>query len=344
MTNNPDTDGNDVVATVLIGRNEGERLVACLRSMTTSAGRIVYVDSGSTDDSVAAARAAGAEVVQLDMSRPFTAARARNAGYAALVASGADYVQFIDGDCRLVAGWIEAGRKALAEDASLGIVTGWRSEIHRDRSIYNALCDFEWRRPAGDIRTCGGDMMVRREAFEAVGGFDDTVIAAEDDDFCVRIRKAGWKIRRLPVEMTRHDAAMVRFGQWWQRAVRSGHGFAQVGALHPDYFVTERRRVLIFGGVLPAIVLVGLLTGAGWLVAAVVGLYALSYVRTVMGLRREGLPLPEALGHAIFLSLSKFPNLQGMLTYWLRRMRRRNMEIIEYKHQPRPLKNIISDV
>ena len=335
MTNSPDTDEYGVVATVLIGRNEGERLVECLKSMTPSAGHIVYVDSGSTDGSVAAAHAAGVEVVPLDMTRPFTAARARNAGYAALAASGAafDCVQFIDGDCRLVPGWIEAGRKALREDASLGIVTGWRSEIHRDRSIYNALCDFEWRRPAGEIRTCGGDMMVRREAFETVGGFDDTVIAAEDYDFCVRIRAAGWKIRRLPVEMTRHDAAMYRFGQWWQRAVRSGHGFAQVGALHPDYFVTERRRVLIFGGVLPAIALIGLLLGAYWLVLAVLALYALSYVRTVMGLRREGLPPREALTHAVFLSLSKFPNLQGMLTYWRRRMNRRDMEIIEYKHQ-----------
>lgn len=335
MTNNPDADEYDVVATVLIGRNEGERLIACLKSVTASAGHIVYVDSGSTDDSVAAARAAGAEVVQLDMSRPFTAARARNAGYATLISLGTefDYVQFIDGDCRLVPGWIEAGRKALAEDPSLGIVTGWRSEIQRDRSIYNALCDFEWRRPAGDIPTCGGDMMVRRKAFEAVDGFDDTVIAAEDDDFCVRIRRAGWTIRRLPIEMTQHDAAMYRFGQWWQRAVRSGHGFAQVGALHPDYFVTERRRVLIFGGVFPVIALVGLLFGAGWLVLGVGALYALSYVRTVVGLRREGLPQREALAHAAFLSLSKFPNLQGMLTYWRRRMRRRDMEIIEYKHQ-----------
>lgn len=335
MTNSPNKNEYGAVATVLIGRNEGERLVACLKSMTPSAGHVVYVDSGSTDDSVAVARAAGAEVVRLDMSRPFTAARARNAGYAALISLGTefDYVQFIDGDCRLVPGWIEAGRKALSEDTSLGIVTGWRSEIHRDLSIYNALCDFEWRRPAGDILTCGGDMMVRREAFEAVDGFDDTVIAAEDDDFCVRIRKAGWIIRRQPVEMTQHDAAMYRFGQWWQRAVRSGHGFAQVGALHPDYFVTERRRVLIFGGVLPAIALIGILSGMNWLVPGVGLLYGLSYVRTVMGLRREGLSPREALMHAVFLSLSKFPNLLGMLTYWRRRIRRRDMEIIEYKHQ-----------
>lgn len=70
------------VAAVAIGRNEGARLVACLESMVGRVDPIIYVDSGSTDNSVAEARARGAEVVELDMSIPFTAARARNAGAA----------------------------------------------------------------------------------------------------------------------------------------------------------------------------------------------------------------------------------------------------------------------
>ena len=35
---------------------------------------------------------------------------------------------------------------------------------------------------------------------------------------------------------THHDAAMLHFAQWWQRAIRSGHGFAQVGDLHARHF------------------------------------------------------------------------------------------------------------
>jgi GT2 family glycosyltransferase len=324
--------GEGMVGVVVVGRNEGERLVQCLESMKGSPLRIVYVDSGSTDGSIAAARAAGAEIVELDMSRPFTAARARNAGHAALKASGPapDYVQFVDGDCRLDPGWIDAARSTLSANADLGIVTGWRSEIFRDRSVYNAMCDFEWHRPAGEILTCGGDMMVRRTAFEAAGGFDDKVIAAEDDEFCVRIRGAGWRIRRLPLPMTRHDAAMLHFSQWWRRAVRTGHAFAQVGDMHPDYFVKERRRAWMFGAILPAVAVAGLV-GSIWVPAAVASLYGLSYVRTAQGLQRDGLPLREAAVHASFLTLSKFPNLQGMLTYWRRRMRGQNMDLIEYK-------------
>jgi glycosyltransferase involved in cell wall biosynthesis len=67
---------------VAIGRNEGERLRRCLISAQGVYDHVVYVDSGSSDDSVALAESFGAVVVVLDTARPFTAARARNAGFA----------------------------------------------------------------------------------------------------------------------------------------------------------------------------------------------------------------------------------------------------------------------
>lgn len=188
------------LAVVLIGRNEGARLEASLASL--EGRRVVYVDSGSTDGSVAVARAAGAEVVTLDPATPFTAARARHEGFEALGETPPDVVQFIDGDCMVVPGWIEAGLAALQDDARLGLVTGWRSEIAPETSVYNALCDHEWHRPAGEITACGGDMMVRSAAYIEAGGFDAQVIAAEDDEFCQRLRKAGWRMIRLPQPMT----------------------------------------------------------------------------------------------------------------------------------------------
>src|SRR4051812_38484166 len=100
---------------VIIGRNEGERLRGCLDSAVGRCGAVVYVDSGSTDGSVALARSKGAEVVELDMSRPFTAARARNEGFERLRAIDPEvrFVQFVDGDCELVDGWLERGRREL---------------------------------------------------------------------------------------------------------------------------------------------------------------------------------------------------------------------------------------
>ena len=316
------------VDVVLIGRNEGNRLLRALQAVQGAVRQVIYVDSGSTDGSAAAANMAGAQVVDLDMSVPFTAARARNAGFAAL--DDPQFVQFIDGDCALDPDWIDKGRSFLDAHPDHALATGWRSEMRPQDSVYNRLCDVEWHRPAGRILTCGGDMMVRAEAFQGVGGFDPTVIAAEDDEFCTRLRKAGWLLERLPHGMTRHDAAMTTFGQWWQRAVRTGHGFAQVGFLHPSYFVRERQRAWIYGAALPAIAVTGLVVHWGF-PALVCALYGLNWLRTAMGLMRERLSVAEACHQAMFLTLSKFPNLIGMLTFYRRQRRGVAMQLIEYK-------------
>ena len=215
---------------------------------------------------------------------------------------------------------------ALDLNPDLGLVTGWRSEIRPQDSVYNQMCDVEWHRPAGPIIACGGDMMVRVAAFQLTGGFDPTVIAAEDDEFCLRLAQAGWKLERLPVEMTLHDAAMTRFGQWWQRAKRAGHGFAQLGRMHPPHFLRERVRVWVYGLALPLIFVLGLFTWR-WLSVAVLALYALSFWKTWRGLSGQ----PMAARQAALLTLAKFPNLLGMLTYHRRRRTGDDMRIIEYK-------------
>jgi GT2 family glycosyltransferase len=323
------------IAVVAIGRNEGARLVACLASLQGAVSRIVYVDSGSTDDSVEAARDAGAIVVALDLSIPFTAARARNAGFAALDPVP-DFVQFMDGDCILEDGWISAGLVAMEQNADLGIVTGWCIELFPEASVYNGMADFDWRRPtgdgdiSGDIEVCGGNMMLRSALFEDVGGFNPHVIASEDEEFCIRVGKSGWRIHCLPLAMVKHDANIMHFGQWWQRAVRTGHGFAQVGTLQPAHFRRSRQRVWFYGAALPLAALVSLLLSP-WLLIPILALYALSYYRTVQGLLAAGLAPRKAFHHSVFLSLSKFPNLIGMLTYYRRTLRGGDMAIIEYK-------------
>ena len=320
------------VGAVVIGRNEGARLRRCLQSLAPQVAHLIYVDSGSRDDSVAFAQSIGAHVVELDTSVPFTAARARNAGFEALMdIADVTLVQFIDGDCAVELDWVAKAVQAISADPKLGLVTGWRRELHPDPSIYNPLCDVEWHRPAGQIKACGGDMMVRAAAFDDAGGFDPTVIAAEDDEFCQRLAKVGWKLLRIPEEMTVHDANMLHFSEWWKRAERSGHGFAQVSDLHEGYFIPERKRVLFFGALLPLLGLIGLMF-SGLLLLSVILAYGLSYGRTLLGLKREGVserPLLYQL--AGLLSLSKIPNMLGMIRYFWRKRMGRDMRLIEYK-------------
>lgn len=320
------------VDVVLIGRNEGHRLVKSLASVVPQARRVIYVDSGSTDTSVAVAQDAGATVVNLDMSVPFTAARARNAGFEAVMAQDdpPEAVQFLDGDCTMIDGWLGAGFARLQADPDLGLVTGLQAELQRDLTIYNQLSDFEWKRPTGEIDACGGNMMVRVSAFQSVGGFNPTVIAAEDDEFCTRLRKAGWRLIRIAQDMSLHDGGHLRFEQWWKRAERTGHGFAQVGHMHPEYFLRERQRGWVYGLVLPLVAVLGAAASPA-VPLLVLGVYGFSYLRTLKGLHAKGLPPHEARLHAVFLTLSKFPNVIGMLRYHWRRLNHAQMRIIEYK-------------
>jgi GT2 family glycosyltransferase len=242
------------VGVVVIGRNEGDRLVRCLESVRGQAGSVVYVDSGSTDDSIAAARRLTNAVVELDMHTPFTAARARNAGLERLLEVGQAlrYVFFVDGDCEVADTWLHTALQFLSAHPDYAIVWGRRREKFPERSIYNLLCDLEWQDyPLGETTACGGDAVARIEVIRSIGGFRADLICGEEPEMCVRLRKAGWRIYHLETPMTLHDAAMYRFGQWWKRMMRTGYAFAQGAALHgapPErHYVRETWRVWIWG-------------------------------------------------------------------------------------------------
>jgi GT2 family glycosyltransferase len=325
------------IAAVVIGRNEGERLKRCLRSVMGSAATVVYVDSGSTDGSVAYAASLGCHVVELDRSRPFSAAYARNEGVACVLkqASGVPFIQFVDGDCEMADGWLAQAVAALEQRADVGAVSGHVRELYPEATVYNKLCDLEWRKEPDEIDATGGIFMVRAEVFTAVGGFRPEVIAAEDNEFCIRVRATGKKILHLDAEMVRHDAAMTRFGQWWRRAKRTGHAYGQVAALHGKggerYFVSDRRRVWVWGLALPlaAILLARSTHGASLLV--LLGAYALQFVRIYQYGRSRGWPARDARVYAFFTVLFKFPALLGLLAYHWRQWRGEAFTIIEHK-------------
>jgi GT2 family glycosyltransferase len=325
------------VGIVAIGRNEGDRLVRCLASLPEGVRSIVYVDSGSQDGSIAAARARGADVVELDLSIPFTAARARNAGWQRLCAIAPDLgtVLFLDGDCELRDGFLTAAIAAMGEAPDVVAVCGWRRERGPERSPFNTICDVEWRGgPVGPVRSFGGDVLIRVAALRAVGGYDPAVIAAEDDELGVRLRRAGGRLIRIDVVSTLHDAAMTRVAQWWRRAVRCGHGYAQVFDLHggpPErYFAHEVRRAFLWGVALPttATALAVPTLGTSLVLLAA---YPLQAVRTFQHSRRRGLTTRESFYWSASCAMSKFPEALGVLKYHSDKIRRRRPTIIEYK-------------
>lgn len=320
---------------VAIGRNEGERLRRCLRSLPGGLGAVVYVDSGSTDGSVEFARSLGVEVVALDLTIPFTAARARNSGVERLraIADQVQFVQVVDGDCELVEGFIEAALATLQSDPAVGVVCGRRRELHPERSAYNRLCDMEWNTPVGETDACGGDALIRLAAFDAAGGYDASLIAGEEPDMCSRIRAAGFRILRVDREMTRHDAAMTRFEQWWKRNVRAGHAAAIWCDRYPDDGNHRRavRSNLVFGLMVPALAAGFIWPSAGSSIG-LLGSYAVPWWRA-RRYRMEvcGDSADDASFYATYCVIGKLPQALGVLRFHSDRVRGRQSQLIEYK-------------
>jgi GT2 family glycosyltransferase len=321
------------VGVVIIGRNEGERLVRCLRSVTKDADLVVYVDSGSTDGSVAMARNMGVRVVELDMQLPFTAARARNEGFRSLRGLGpvVTYVQFVDGDCEVTDGWLHKAQLYLDDHKDVAVVCGRRRERYPERSLYNAMCDIEWDTPIGQAMSCGGDAMFRVGALGSVRGYRDDLIAGEEPELCFRLRSLGWKVWRLNEEMTRHDAAIYTFRQWWIRAIRSGHAYAQGAALHGDsrerFRAHEVRSVWFWGMIIPLATLIAAPLLGLWAFLLLV-VYPLQVARiAIRSTRSSGMRWKRAF----LLVLGKFPELLGQLKFLHHHFMRIQTPLIEYK-------------
>ena len=322
---------------VLIGRNEGARLVRALEAVCDGQAAVVYVDSGSTDQSVSEARRRGAEVVELDMSIPFTAARARNAGFERLRQRHPDvqYVQFIDGDCEVAPGWMEAAVATLEQHPDLVAVCGYRRERFPERTIYNRVCDVEWRNgPVGDISCFGGDVMIRADALAQIGGYDPGLIAGEDEEVGIRLRMSGGKLRRIDKTSTLHDADMHRFSQWWTRAKRCGHAYAQLnriyGAPPERKFEAELRRSVLWGAVVPAAA-VGLTLptlGLSWVALTA---YPARAVKTTVGARKRGWSWADSVAWGLSCAISPIPEALGVAKFHLDRLRKKAPKLIEYK-------------
>lgn len=336
------------IGIVVIGRNEGERLRNCLQSVCEPTRPVVYVDSGSVDNSVAIAQSFGVDVLELDPARPFSAARARNEGFSQLLRrhSALEFVQFVDGDCELEADWIAAGLAVLEARPDLAIVAGELHERSPEASIYNRLGDLEWNfAGAGEVDAVGGIFMIRCEAFESAGGFNLTVTAGEEPELCRRLSRRGWRLLRLERRMALHDLAMTEFAQWWKRQIRTGYGGLDVARRFglPEYQrMTNRAR---FWSAWPFLALTAGLAAnlvmgpEAAMVAAllVASIWPAQWMRIALRTWRSGQPINVALAYAWFTLLSFWPQTIGQWRYWNDQRLHRSLRLVEYKTPSRGL-------
>ena len=331
--------GTQLISVVVIGRNEGTRLERCLASVCAMVrdrfeAEVIYVDSGSIDDSVEIAARLGASTVALQAERP-TAAMGRNAGWK--IARGS-IVLFLDGDTVLDPRFV-VDSLAGFDDEDIAVIWGHRRELHPDHSIFNRVLDLDWVYAHGDTAFCGGDALVRRSVLEATGGFDETLIAGEEPELCRRILGLGFRILHVDRAMTGHDLAITSFRQYWKRATRAGHAFAEVSdrfrnTQNPFWLEDVRRnrnRAMFLLGIALAGTAASALLLSAWPLIVVAGVLLLLTLRTAYKARWKS---PDVVSLALYGAhshLQQIPIFVGQMQYRINRGRGRKAALVEYK-------------
>src|SRR5258708_36260034 len=162
--------------------------------------------------------------------------------------------------------------------------------------------------------------MMRVSAFASVGGFDPAVLAAEDDEICLRLRRRSWKIVRLEARMATHDAAMTRLLQWWRRSVRCGYAYAQGASMHgassERHFAHETASAWFWAFLLPLAAVGAAWPSNGLSLLLLLLLYGGQFSRIYVRSRRRGLSRMDAAAYAAACLISKFAEFVGLLKFY----------------------------
>jgi len=330
---------DDLVSVVVIGRNEGDRLRRCLASVVAMNKNgfdteIIYVDSGSTDNSLEIANDFGAQVIALQPERP-TAALGRNAGW--LAAQGAT-VLFLDGDTILDANFVAQSLPDLWRE-NHAVVWGHRREIHPEESLYNRVLDLDWIYAPGLTQFCGGDALMRYAALAEVDGYDETLIAGEEPDMCRRMVGRGYTILHVDRPMTGHDLAMTSWSQYWKRATRAGHAYAEISqrmaevgqTFWADEVERNRKRAVTLMGAAVWAVLATIFFRSWWPLLATVLFYALLVLRSAYKARWKSHDMLTLLLYGVHSHLQQIPIYFGQRSYQRLRKKGQKAALVEYK-------------
>lgn len=323
-----------VLSVVIIGRNEGKRLVRCIEAVRRAelpAGEIemIYVDSGSEDGSLERVAGLGLKTLEAGSDSP-SPGLGRDIGWRD---SSAEMILFLDGDSALEPGFV-ARAWHLFEDPKIAIVSGHVREYDPLGSIYNRALSLEWNSPEGPLEHCGGNCIVRRSALEAAGGFLRDAPGGEDAELCRQVRKRGWIVWFWPEVMVRHDMAMRNFRQYAQRGFRRGYSVAAIAGPDIEWRIQSRRSMRVWGGLVwvllasaPFAVDEFGLWGAGGVIAAFGLLFAGAYWKFR---ERSNDPISLAL-YCVHWFVVRALGLVGQAVFYCDKLWGRKRSFISYK-------------
>lgn len=209
-----------VISFILPAWNEEAQLGRTLRALTDAADglgeayEIIVVDDASTDGTAEVARTHGAQVVPVALRQ---IAAVRNAG--ARVARGS-FLFFVDADTVVPARTLVEARAALADGAVGG---GCRVTLEGPMPFATALGTWLFMVLWNRLRYAAGCFaFARREAFDAVGGWDEAYFAGEEMFLSRALKKQGrFVIIRHPVVSSGRKARLFKPGELYRMLART---------------------------------------------------------------------------------------------------------------------------
>ena len=285
---------SDRLSVVVPAYNAAQTITACLTALGQQAGvgpyEVIVVDDGSTDDTAALARAAGARVITTTRGRP---AAARNTG--ARAAQG-DILCFTDADCVPIADWL---REISAPFADPTVVATKGTYITHQTSLVARFVQLEYEEKYDRLRAQPVIDFVdtyscayRRAALLADGGFDERFHYLEDQELSFRLAARGlcMVFAERAVVAHHHSDTLARY---LRKKATIGYWKAQVVRRFPDRVVRDSHTPQIMkpqmalASLLPAALAVGLVAlaaggaAATWLLGGA-GLLALVFLATTL--------------------------------------------------------------
>ena len=193
------------VSVVICVRNVEKHIINCLQSILSQSYKnfeIVIIDDASTDNTKKIIEKINDKRIKYFRNEKWlkiSKSRNRGVNYAA-----GEYIFFTDGDCTVHKNWIEEGLKYLKDPSCAG-VEGKIYYVSNDYEPTFSDCVLE-NKSGGNFMT--GNIAYRKEAIEAVGGFDEQFTYLEDRDIALRIMKHG-KIRFNPEMVVYHPKVIL---------------------------------------------------------------------------------------------------------------------------------------
>ena len=188
---------NEDVTFVVIGRNEAKNLPRCFESIQMVCKNIIFIDSGSVDNSLEIAKNYEIKkIIKYKANFP-TPALSRCIGTEDITT---EYIQFLDGDMSIDDSWINVGLSKLKKHPEIALVHGNKKHYINSESKYNIQTDNkDWQSPY-----LGGAFLIRSSVYHESGGFDPRFYGEEERDLYIRIRTLGYQVWYLNTIMASH--------------------------------------------------------------------------------------------------------------------------------------------